>query len=280
MKKIYKILWVFHLVITIPYYAQVGINTTTPDPSAALHISENVPGSTNKKGTLFPRISLLNSTDQTTIASPAAGTIVYNLTDNATDTPQAVTKDTFYFWDGAKWTDMATYETVKNALLPQVFQIIGNQSQNTMQGSPTVQDGLVVNYQGSTIVMNTNNNITLNSNNTFTVNKTGEYEVAGAINYNPAMNGGTASADLEFIIQESSDGTNWTDVAKNTGVWGYGTGANSRTLIISPIVVSLTKGSLIRAMMKNNYGTHGNGASCYPGTGLNYSRLLRLQYLN
>jgi hypothetical protein len=52
--------------------SQVGIGTVNPDPSAALHLE-----STNK-GVLFPRVSLLSSTDAITIQEPANGLLVYH----------------------------------------------------------------------------------------------------------------------------------------------------------------------------------------------------------
>ncbi|MGE4514795.1 MAG: hypothetical protein AB7E26_13435 [Chryseobacterium sp.] len=51
---------------------QVGIGTSNPDASAVLDVS-----ATNK-GILLPRVALTNSTDQTTITSPATGLLVYN----------------------------------------------------------------------------------------------------------------------------------------------------------------------------------------------------------
>jgi|GEM_PF-4756702 len=57
----------------IPLFAQqnVGINTTTPDPSAALHIEST------DKGMLIPR---MNSTERMNIQNPAYGLLVYDLT--------------------------------------------------------------------------------------------------------------------------------------------------------------------------------------------------------
>ncbi len=52
---------------------QVGINTSNPDPSAVLHVESS------NKGVLFPRVSLLSSTDASTILNPANGLIVFNL---------------------------------------------------------------------------------------------------------------------------------------------------------------------------------------------------------
>lgn len=68
-------------------YSQVGINTTTPNPSSMLEISSS------NKGILIPRVSLTSTIDNTTIASPAISLLVYNLSSTADVTPG------FYYWD-------------------------------------------------------------------------------------------------------------------------------------------------------------------------------------
>ncbi|MEO8516102.1 MAG: hypothetical protein ABI426_05120 [Flavobacterium sp.] len=52
--------------------AQVGIGTTTPDPSSILHLESN------SKGFLLPKIALTSKTDVSTITAPAVGLIIYN----------------------------------------------------------------------------------------------------------------------------------------------------------------------------------------------------------
>jgi hypothetical protein len=71
------------LLILIAFQQQifaqgVGINTTSPDPSAALDIQ-----STNK-GILIPKVALTHLTDKTTIANPANSLMVYNTNVNLT----------------------------------------------------------------------------------------------------------------------------------------------------------------------------------------------------
>ena len=66
-------------------YAQVGINTNTPDSSSALDI-ESTTG-----GILIPR---LTETQRDAISSPATGLMIYQ-TDQTTG---------FYFYDGNAWT--------------------------------------------------------------------------------------------------------------------------------------------------------------------------------
>ena len=82
MKKIILLTVVLFSVLS---YAQVGINTNTPDSSSALDI-ESTTG-----GILIPR---LTETQRDAISSPATGLMIYQ-TDQTTG---------FYFYDGIAWT--------------------------------------------------------------------------------------------------------------------------------------------------------------------------------
>ncbi len=285
MKNILYICIVLISLFSTTIFAQVGVGTASPDESAALDIDVSSLPNTNKKGLLLPRVNLLHKTDVTTISQPAEGLVVYNLQDsnNGGDVNTAVFKDTFYFWDGSKWLDITTIDVVKRELLPQVFFIVDNIDQN-ISGANTSNQIVRWNPTGtdhSAIKINTGNNISLNTTTyNFAVNTTGEYEVAGTIVINPSMSV-TSTTNIEYIIQRSSDnGLNWTDLAKNTGVWGTGTAGNSRTLIIAPLVITLNKSDLIRCVVNSPAKNLGAGAKIYPATKFNHSRTLRLQYLN
>ncbi|AZA76524.1 hypothetical protein EG347_02780 [Chryseobacterium sp. G0186] len=70
MKKCTLLLFLF---FETNFQAQVGINTTTPNPSSVLEI---VGG--GNKGLLIPRIALTGSSDTVTIPSPANSLMIYN----------------------------------------------------------------------------------------------------------------------------------------------------------------------------------------------------------
>ncbi|MFZ1751230.1 MAG: hypothetical protein WAU01_13595, partial [Saprospiraceae bacterium] len=83
------IIFIFFLGLLINLSAQsVGINTTMPDPSAALDVTSST------KGMLVPR--MLQS-ERTAITSPANGLLIYQ-TDGTAG---------FYFWNGAAWTPVS-----------------------------------------------------------------------------------------------------------------------------------------------------------------------------
>jgi len=112
MKNFY-IFFLFLLTLSLP--AQVGINTRTPDPSAALDIFSA------GKGTTFPIVSLLSKTDVTTIPNPKESMIVYNT--NST----ILGRTGYYFWDGAKW-DYFFSDINQTNLLNQVQYYSGSSS--------------------------------------------------------------------------------------------------------------------------------------------------------
>ncbi len=66
-------------------YTQVGINTESPEPSAALDINAT------DKGLLIPRV------ETSSVASPATGLMVYQPSDNG-----------FYFYNGTEWQKLGT----------------------------------------------------------------------------------------------------------------------------------------------------------------------------
>jgi len=78
---------------------QTAIGTTTPDASAILDISNQNPGST-KRGFLGPKVALTSRTDQTTIASPASGLLVYNLGT------AGLGYIGYVFWNGTEWRSL------------------------------------------------------------------------------------------------------------------------------------------------------------------------------
>ncbi|ASW76136.1 hypothetical protein IQ37_06030 [Chryseobacterium piperi] len=95
-------------------YAQVGINTTTPDPSAVLDIRHS------NKGLLIPRVNLVNKTDLITIPNPANGLLVYNLSNSnsSTNTNNQVIANNFYTFSSAdnSWKLLVTDTVLNDAI--------------------------------------------------------------------------------------------------------------------------------------------------------------------
>lgn len=80
--------------IHVSAFAQVGIGTTTPDPSSILDISSSA------KGLLAPRMT---TAQRNAILNPAQGLVVYDTTVNA-----------FFFHDGTTWIQSLSNKTQRD----------------------------------------------------------------------------------------------------------------------------------------------------------------------
>lgn len=87
-----KLQFIMAMFLSCNIYAQVGINTTNPDPSSILDIV-----STNK-GMLAPRINLTSNTLQLGTVLNAVGLLIYN---KGTALPSG-----YYFWNGSEWRNI------------------------------------------------------------------------------------------------------------------------------------------------------------------------------
>ncbi|NQY28433.1 MAG: tail fiber domain-containing protein [Flavobacteriaceae bacterium] len=99
MKNYNYIFILFLSFFSVASYGQVGIGTTTPNPSAMLEIDNA------NKGVLIPRMALSDVTDTTApINAPATSLIVYNT--NATVTGGSGIG--FYYFDGTQWISFSS----------------------------------------------------------------------------------------------------------------------------------------------------------------------------
>lgn len=86
--KIFTILVAFFYSTSV--FAQLGIGTSMPDPSAALDVTAT------DKGLLIPRVAMADRPGSTGKAAPTAGLMIYQ-TDNDPG---------FYVYDGTNWDKM------------------------------------------------------------------------------------------------------------------------------------------------------------------------------
>lgn len=116
----------------------VGIGTSAPSATAILDAS-----AVNNKGILLPQVSLVSTTDVTTIASPATSLLVYNTNASMTNGNGAG----YYYWDGAKWTPMISgSSSVSGVTFPPTQ--ISNQTWSVVNWQTCVQN--CANYTGTT----------------------------------------------------------------------------------------------------------------------------------
>ncbi|NER15239.1 hypothetical protein GWK08_17415 [Leptobacterium flavescens] len=103
------------LVFAIPFNlcSQVGIGTSTPDPSSILDINST------DKGLLIPRMS---ESQRNSITSPVAGLMIYQI-DNSPG---------FYYYNGSGWFSVASSsgDNLGNHTATQTFDLSGQQITN------------------------------------------------------------------------------------------------------------------------------------------------------
>ncbi|MCH1473783.1 MAG: hypothetical protein L7V85_07700 [Bacteroidia bacterium] len=123
---------IFLIFTSFSVFSQVGIGTTSPDPSSVLDIQ----ATSNDKGILIPR---LTQAQRNTISSPATGLMIFQTDGNVG----------FYFYDGSSWDSFGEVKTVNgsspasngNVTLTFLATQTGTQAQRAATASPT--DGLV-----------------------------------------------------------------------------------------------------------------------------------------
>lgn len=271
----------------------IGIGTANPHSSALLEVNADSLPANGKKGVLFPRVALQTRTDTTTIPNPAVGLMIFNTTDSTSD--ELIKANMYYYWNGTSWVDLATSQTFETELYPQIYIVAnrGNQAINRTNFN-NGQSTVVEFTEGSTGSMGVNvgNRVQLTNNN-FRILSGGRFEITGYIGYNPWVpvncttqaTESTCTAGLDLFVQVSTDGgTTWTNISKTSSIWGVGTGDRNRSVMIAPFVMNLATNSLIRlaigkGAITNNHGANGS-LNIEPGTGLAYSRLIRIQRLN
>ncbi len=95
MKKVILVLFTYFTITELAFSQEnVGIGTTSPDPSAVLDITAS------DKGVLIPRVTLNDHTTPDPINNPAEGLLIYNYNGSE---PHG-----FWYWDGSQWVQVGT----------------------------------------------------------------------------------------------------------------------------------------------------------------------------
>ncbi|UZT98071.1 hypothetical protein ODZ84_00435 [Chryseobacterium fluminis] len=162
--------------VVVTRSGNVGIGTTVPNSSAVLDVNVNNLPANNKKGILFPQVSLTGRADITTVPSPANGLIVYN-TVNAGSNPDNVIKDTFYIYNSTltKWVRLIDENSLpsKSASIANILGFLPSGNNTTFLGPDLGSKIRIIKFdkvlvQGDIATYNV-------STNEFTANKSGYY---------------------------------------------------------------------------------------------------------
>lgn len=127
-------------------FAQLGVGTTTPNPSAQLDVVSN------DSGILIPNLSLTSLTDATTISNGnTESLLVYNTSAFNGLTPG------YYYWSNGVWNRLAIQEEVNN--LPRNVVSSNNSVTGVADNAALVAMDLEVNVDDSTIEVDATNGL-------------------------------------------------------------------------------------------------------------------------
>ena len=159
--------------------AQVGIGTTTPDPSSQLEIVAT------DKGVLIPRITLENRPGSPGKATPVNGLLVYQV-DNDPG---------FYYFEGTKWEKIGKNSDRPSTSFARHRPGDGVTQQN-LSGFGSFPLAFSITNLSSDVTANAAQNA-----NTFTIQKSGLYQISYSIHYNVSYN---AYANSYISVSESA----------------------------------------------------------------------------
>ena len=188
------------LLLSMQVIAQTGIGTSTPDPSAKLHVASD------RLGFLPPRVTLTATNSASPITSPANGLMVFNTVTAGTSPNQVVPG--YYYWDatGLQWVSLST--TVGNVQNQGVFRSTSNTNGNSVVSS--------WNSRFNNIAAG---DLTVTSNTSFALSN-GIYKLEWALPYQQA------STYNLMVLQEYRSST-WASFLSDNGYAAVGNGGNT-----------------------------------------------------
>lgn len=119
-KALYLVIAFFMIIFASQATAQIGINTTNPDPASILDIAGS------DKGLLVPRVSLTNLTSIAPITGGSPESLIIYNTNSATGKG-------FYYWSGSNWQSFSNgWNTLGNSDINDTCNFIGTLDNNNL----------------------------------------------------------------------------------------------------------------------------------------------------
>lgn len=267
-------------------FSQVGIGTRTPHSSAILDIT-----STNK-GLLLPRVNLTGTNDNTTIANPANGLLVFNLAAAGNGTT-AVSANSFYFRQNSVWqkftssTEISVLEGSNQYVLSSVTNQPLTAAQVTSVNSSETFD-VPITWSASEILIDDPNDIELQSNNqTFRIKEAGNYRILANFTFSPKRNVAADNSNYSYvtisIAQSRNNGNTWTSVMGTAMPYDNGSTDQTQTLILPRTVLAFNQNDLIRISIAKPGSTtpaYGTGAGIVAKATNDITKLFRIRRIN
>lgn len=210
-----KIIIATLVMISCFYMGQVGIGTTTPNPSAILDVDVNA--ISPKKGFLLPRVNLTDNTDITTIPSPVTGLTAYNETTSGSGN-NLIKANSLVVWNTNSWESVSNLPEIISLKVPINYVLSSKNQQNfTTTGelaSANSSVPVIIELQPGDVYVDNPNDVQLTGN-TFRFLTDSYYQFSGAINFRANVNVSGDPTEVIIALQSSMDGITWNSIFAN-----------------------------------------------------------------
>lgn len=230
--RIYIALAIFITASFTVVNAQVGIGTTNPDPSSALHISSN------SAGLLIPKLS---TSQRNGITAPANGLLIFNTDADEFQFNAGTT--TIPDWKAFSLTSAVT-STKGQSLKYRNTDTATNINQNTAMNLPVFGDEL---WNDNTALYTVNT-----TNNSVTITESGRYRVVINASFSVAGNGPQrANPEMYVALDDTQVGG-----LASTGYMRRNSGHNESSVNFTEVVeVTANQVLTIKVLRAGNNGT-------------------------
>lgn len=254
MKKTYLLF----LLLTNYIYGQVGINTSTPQATLDISVTDPDPNKTNAEGILIPRVSRLRTQN---MISPIESTLIYiNNISNGSQTGTTIDVDQigFYYFNGDKWkkieTDTST-ETVNKKIYAIVSKDLPQVLSNTVS-TKVLFDGNIEGINTSSLSLNSSENELIFPENSV-------FKITGMI----GVKGGKSNTDTNdqpgYITSKFISNTGATTIISTQGYSESSTEPFDDGGVTNPIMIFKTGDNGGSISLEAKYGGSSAGNSGY-----------------
>ncbi|MCH7403726.1 hypothetical protein ACFOUP_11140 [Belliella kenyensis] len=266
--------------------SQTGVSTTSPHPSAIMHMNVNSLPVGQKRGFLFPRVSLSSITQGSPIASPVTGLWVYN-TQNTTGV-NGVTANRLYVWNGSSWEKYVTLQELIAYLSPLDYYLSATStfllSSTNLSNFNSMSSVVPIPWATGDVLITNPGYVERLNDTEFEIKTTGYYDFTGFINHNPKISSTSSKTGVRLNLQRSTNsGSTWTNIASTMYTMERRATNTPHSITIPFDLTLLQAGDRIRMSFTKAVSgdtNHGSNAGIEPTTANNTpTRSLRITYL-
>jgi len=262
--------------------SQVGIGTTTPNPSSVLDM--DVSSISPKKGFLLPRVNLTSNTDVATIPSPPTGMLVYNKT--ASGSGNALIKaNSLVVWNSTIWESISNLPEIRTLKTP-IDYVLSSKIQQDFTAvelaSINSSQPVIVPWQTSDVYVDNTSDIQLTGN-TLKFLTDSYYQISGALNFKVNVLVAGNSSQVIVALQSSANGLLWNTIFSNSTPIEKNAANKTQTISFPNFIHHFSPNDLLRVVIykpaaANSYVSSSGVLVNVPGTDITKTfRIIRIQ---